>query len=193
MWTVVSGFIRACAIYFAIESTCIWNPSHVDMHIREYAAFHQHPINRFIHVLCVWPLLLTGLMMCEMSTPLRFSFCRASASFIVCMSYIVCYLRLDEQVGIHGLVSAMGIFCVYVLAYRFSRARIASFAQVASVHASYWVAQIIGHLVFEQNAPAFTTNAIHSFLMAPHFVLGECVREIHSVMTKGISGHGQQA
>ena len=41
------------------------------------------------------------------------------------------------------------------------------------IHIISWILQIIGHIVFEKNKPAFRDSLIQSFLIAPFFILLE--------------------
>lgn len=44
-----------------------------------------------------------------------------------------------------------------------------------TLHVSSWIWQILGHIIFEKNRPAFKDNLVQSFLMAPLFVLIELI------------------
>lgn len=46
---------------------------------------------------------------------------------------------------------------------------------VMAIHVMCWIAQFVGHFVFEGRAPALMTNLYQAFLMAPIFVLMEMV------------------
>ena len=43
------------------------------------------------------------------------------------------------------------------------------------IHINCWILQILGHYIFEKKTPAFIKSLLQSFLIAPYFVLLECM------------------
>lgn len=100
-------------------------------------------------------------------------YCTLNANLVVTIIYIMYYLTLDR--GIYGLMSALGVLFCYAFARYFNAMVHRPVVTALSIHITCWLAQFVGHLLFEGRAPALIRNFAQAFLMAPHFVLVECL------------------
>eukprot|EP00903_Cladosiphon_okamuranus_P016058 g14825.t1 len=150
-----------------------------------YAAYHSNRINKAIHLLCIWPILWTGLaLMSQYSLgrlppwvleqlPLRDEAWGLHPGTIVSLVYISLYLVMDPLAG--GVASLM-VAASYVTSNMWmadgGSARLAAIA-----HLIGWLAQFYGHAKHEGRAPALLDNLFQAFLAAPLFVVCEMLFE----------------
>ncbi|XAR55983.1 hypothetical protein NMG60_11036249 [Bertholletia excelsa] len=156
----------------------------LERHFAFYGAYHRNPINIAIHMLFVWPIFFTALLILYF-TPSLFNIPLIDLSlfghdlililnvgFLLTLIYAVFYVCLDVKAG--SLAALLCFICWVVSSYLggrmgFSLAwKVVLVAQVAC-----WTGQFIGHGVFEKRAPALLDNLSQAFLMAPFFVLLE--------------------
>jgi len=164
-----------------------WGVFDLETQFARYGAYHNNATNIFIHTICVWPLLYTGLLL-GCFTPalglLPFSpgafpfqeYMILNLSFFVAVVYALFYIMMDKKAG--TLAAALCLLCWVssnALAQRlgFSLAwKVVLVSQVVC-----WTAQFIGHGVFEKRSPALLDNLIQAFMMAPFFVLLEVLQK----------------
>ncbi|CAL8118380.1 unnamed protein product [Orchesella dallaii] len=143
-----------------------------------YASYHHNGLNKLIHILCVWPILWTALVFTQyipieapISTPVH----PANIAFFTALVYAVIYVLMDKKAG--SLAALLILLCL-ITARRFYLTSEVSYGvpawQLAVViHVVCWIAQFVGHGVFEGRAPALLDNITQAFIMAPLFVLLE--------------------
>ncbi|KAJ1507345.1 hypothetical protein HMI54_010798 [Coelomomyces lativittatus] len=120
-----------------------------------YASYHSHPVNKWIHIVCVPALVWTV-----------FVFFSTVPAWILLGFYSVYYMCLDSKAFIlyFPCLCAMGYS-----ANQFSYVPHA-YTYALMVHVAAWVLQILGHQVFEKRSPAFLDSFSQAFLLAPFFV-----------------------
>ncbi|KAJ6636139.1 2-hydroxy-palmitic acid dioxygenase mpo1, partial [Pseudolycoriella hygida] len=148
-----------------------------------YAAYHHTTVNKIIHVICVWPILWSALVLSEyipLVAPEQFNtFVVAvhplNVTFVAAVFYAAVYLLMDKKAGFIAtlllafcLVSGRKFYLEAELNYGYAAWQIAAVIQVVC-----WVAQFVGHGVFEGRAPALFDNLVQAVVMAPLFVLLE--------------------
>lgn len=161
-----------------------------------YASHHQHPGNKVIHMIFVWPILWTGLLFMSFSAPVFSVSCEWRgggvcttqeygggareagrfdlhwASMVYAVFYMAYYVKLHKCVG--TCAALLVAFC-WVTAEMASQARAGPdvLRWGLYAHAACWVAQFLGHALMEGRAPALLDNLAQSFIMAPLFVIIE--------------------
>ncbi|KAF8399502.1 hypothetical protein HHK36_015369 [Tetracentron sinense] len=150
----------------------------LEKHFAFYGAYHSNPINIYIHMLFVWPIFFTSLVLLYF-TPSLFNFLPSGYNlnfgFLFTLIYALFYVCLDKK---SGSLAALLCFICWVggssLAGRlgFSLA----WKVVLASQLFCWTGQFIGHGVFEKRAPALLDNLTQAFLMAPFFVLLEALQ-----------------
>lgn len=156
----------------------------LENHFAFYGAYHSNPVNILIHMLFVWPILFSNLMLlhytpCFFNLP-KIEFCDHSPldlnlGFLVTVFYALFYVAMDKKAGTLG--AFLCFFCwvasssvCYHLGFSLAW-KVAVAAQVFC-----WTGQFIGHGVFEKRSPALLDNLAQAFLMAPYFVLLEVLQ-----------------
>jgi len=152
-----------------------------------YASYHNNPVNVAIHLFCIWQLLWSGLAIMQytpalMETPTfitsispLFKNVSINIALLQSLIYMVAYPLMDPIAGTIG--SAM-VLVLYLLTGVLVQSTVTvagySLLQVLIVfHVTMWIAQFIGHGVFEGRAPALLDSWDQAFLTAPLFVLLE--------------------
>merc|ERR1712241_1090171 len=169
-----------------------------------YASYHDNPANVFIHILCIWPILATGLVMLQytpeiLTQPEIFrsipdgQYLKVNFALITTLIYVVCYIAMEPFAGFIGAV-LVSLLCVTAAKLVGTGATFGGYdvLNVAlAIHVTAWILQFIGHGVFEGRAPALIDSWDQAFLTAPLFVLLEILfffgyrREFHGkIMTQ---------
>ncbi|KAJ8760966.1 hypothetical protein K2173_022004 [Erythroxylum novogranatense] len=158
----------------------------LERHFAFYGAYHSNPTNVLIHIIFVWPIFFTALLILYF-TPSLFSLSPLQLSllgyhlnlflnfgFLFALIYALFYICLDAKAGILAamLCGLCWVASSYVASWLgFSLAwKIVLIAQVVC-----WTCQFIGHGVYERRAPALLDNLAQAFIMAPFFVLLEAL------------------
>jgi len=158
-----------------------------------YASYHDHSVNQWIHIICVPLLILSGLVMLSFTPSLAegsldlkgllpnlvsqylpaanvYSY---NFAFVFAALYCV-YYAVIELPGIAGLIASKLVFCGYIYATHLYTAHGTGIWNTALyTHIVCWVAQFLGHGVWEGRSPALLDNLFQAFAMAPLFVLME--------------------
>uniref|UniRef100_A0A0V0HEX5 Putative ovule protein n=1 Tax=Solanum chacoense TaxID=4108 RepID=A0A0V0HEX5_SOLCH len=149
-----------------------------------YGAYHSNPVNILIHMVFVWPILFTALILFDF-TPSLFNLppiqlCEHSSlvlnyGFLFTLGYALFYVCLDKKAG--SLAALLCLIC-WVSSGMVARQLGFSLAWkvVLAAQLFCWTGQFIGHGVFEKRAPALLDNLAQAFLMAPFFVLLEALQ-----------------
>ena len=132
-----------------------------------YATYHSQPVNVAIHLVCIWTILATVLLLLQFSPslvalPSCFNLlpfgdhANVNLSLVFSLVYVVCYIIMEPFAGTlgAGLVGAIYLYSGYlvntgtlVLGYSIWKVALA-------IHVTAWILQFIGHGVFEGRAPA---------------------------------------
>jgi len=151
-----------------------------------YASYHNDSVNVGIHLLCIWNLVWSGMALQHMlgvfapaptslaSLPLLGGVPLTLATITTAI-YVVSYVMMDPVAG------GLGALLMLVLnqwTYRLvaAGAPVAGFPlwqAVLAFHVAAWIAQFVGHGVFEGRAPALLDSWDQAFITAPLFVLLE--------------------
>ncbi|XP_051116012.1 2-hydroxy-palmitic acid dioxygenase mpo1 [Andrographis paniculata] len=157
----------------------------LESHFAFYGAYHSNPINVFIHMIFVWPIAFTLLVVLYFTPPLvehspiplgsGGAYLVLNYGFLLALIYALYYVSLDRRAG--ALAALMCFLCWIgssALGHRlgFSMA----WKVVLASQIFCWTFQIIGHGMFEKRAPALLDNLTQAFLMAPFFVLLEALQ-----------------
>jgi len=147
-----------------------------------YASYHHDTWNKFIHILCVWPILWTGLVFAEYvpyewttAPAILSTFHPVNLTFVLVVIYASFYILFDQKAG---TMAAFLLFLRLVTSRKFFLTAESSYGYPAwaialAIHIAGWVAQFFGHGHFEGRAPALLDNLVQAFLMAPFFVFLE--------------------
>ncbi|KAJ4960051.1 hypothetical protein NE237_019961 [Protea cynaroides] len=152
-----------------------------------YGAYHSNPINIFLHMLFVWPILFSSLVLLYFTPPL-FNLPHLEFSpfgynvdlilnigFFLGLVYASFYIAFDKKAGF--LAALLCFFCWVSSSYLAGRLGFSLAWKVALAAQLFcWTGQFIGHGVFEKRAPALLDNLFQAFLMAPFFVLLEALQ-----------------
>ncbi|XP_050224409.1 2-hydroxy-palmitic acid dioxygenase MPO1 [Mercurialis annua] len=151
-----------------------------------YGAYHSNPINIFIHILFVWPLVFTSLMflyftpsiydLSEIGLVGHHGLLLVNFGFLFTLVYALFYMCLDIKAG---SLAALLCFACWVGASFVSSGLGYSLAWkvVLAAQLFCWTGQFLGHGVFEKRAPALLDNLTQAFLMAPFFVILELLEK----------------
>ncbi|XP_074316955.1 2-hydroxy-palmitic acid dioxygenase MPO1-like [Silene latifolia] len=143
----------------------------LEKHFAFYGAYHSNPINILIHMVFVWPILFSGLML-GFYLPMVFFPNQALFTTIV---FSVSYICMDKKAGSLGaLLCFLCWFGASNLALHLGWSL--TWKVVLAAQLICWTAQFLGHGVFEKRAPALLDNLLQAFLMAPFFVLLEALQ-----------------
>ncbi|OIT25353.1 PREDICTED: uncharacterized endoplasmic reticulum membrane protein C16E8.02-like [Nicotiana attenuata] len=151
-----------------------------------YGAYHSNPVNILIHMVFVWPIFFTGLILFDFTPPLfnlpPIQLCEHSSlvlnfGFLFALVYAMFYVALDKKAG---SLAALLCFVCWVSSSMVARQLGFSLAWkvVLAAQLFCWTGQFIGHGVFEKRAPALLDNLTQAFLMAPFFVLLEALQSL---------------
>ncbi|KAK3027330.1 hypothetical protein RJ639_040422 [Escallonia herrerae] len=159
----------------------------LEKHFAFYGAYHSNPTNIAIHMLFVWPIFFTALLILDF-TPSLFNLPHVNLTlfgsdvvlvfnfgFLVALIYSLFYVCFDLKAG--SLAAFLCFVCWVASSFLagllgFSLAwKVVLVAQLVC-----WTGQFIGHGVFEKRAPALLDNLLQAFLMAPFFVLLEALQ-----------------
>ncbi|KAL6969620.1 hypothetical protein U1Q18_029330 [Sarracenia purpurea var. burkii] len=161
----------------------------LERHFAFYGAYHRNPINVAIHMLFVWPIFFTVLLILYF-TPSPFTLPRIEFSlfennlvlvlnigFLVTLIYAAIYVCLDVKAG--SLAAFLCFICWVVSCCLGSQLGFSLAWKVVLVaQLVCWTGQFIGHGLFEKRAPALLDNLSQAFLMAPFFVLLEGLQSL---------------
>jgi uncharacterized membrane protein YGL010W len=137
----------------------------------QYGTYHTHPRNVAIHIMFV-PILMFTMMLWASNVvlPVSVSFVPSeylNLSTLTSIIYAIGYVLMEPIAG--GLLlpfvigqSLAGTYCVqhYPGANKWA----------GIIQAGSWIAQFIGHGVWEKKAPALVDNLVQALFLAPLFV-----------------------
>lgn len=150
-----------------------------------YGSYHNDVVNQRIHIVFVWAILWTAFTMLSY-TPSFDSTLMINVqgiefvpnwNLVACAVYFFWYL-VAEPGGFAGYICCALVLVGYLLStwlfsFHDDTSRKLLFTWALRVHILSWVAQFIGHGVFEGRSPALFSNLFQAFAMAPLFVVME--------------------
>ncbi|XP_034673595.1 2-hydroxy-palmitic acid dioxygenase mpo1 [Vitis riparia] len=159
----------------------------LERHFAFYGAYHSNPVNVFLHMLFVWPLFFTALVLFYFTPsflilpqigllPSGFNHTfLLNFGFLFTLIYSLFYVLLDKKAG---CLAALLCFSCWVGSSFLASYLGFSLAWkvVLASQLFCWTGQFIGHGVFEKRAPALLDNLAQAFIMAPFFVLLEALQ-----------------
>ncbi|PHH77033.1 hypothetical protein CDD82_3693 [Ophiocordyceps australis] len=147
----------------------------LERHLTFYGAYHHNAVNVAIHMVCV-PLILvsafclatyTGTLI-EAPFWLTGPYLHLNLGTMAAVAYAALYVLLEPVAGF-----VLAVFCI-------ASAALANFLRMEdskttlhyalAIHIVSWVAQFVGHGVFEGRAPALLDNLAQALFLAPMFV-----------------------
>ena len=145
-----------------------------------YNRYHKNSINRSIHIVTI-PVIVwtTGVFFSYINLNVShpgfypfFYIVNFNGTSIIVSCYTIYYLILNLRLGIlmYFIFNFIQISSYYFYLYVEN-----AWQYAITLHVSSWIWQILGHIIFEKNRPAFKDNLVQSFLMAPLFVLIELI------------------
>jgi len=158
--------------------------TNLDEQFTFYASYHHSTMNKLIHIGCVWPILWSALVLTEYAPFPELPFLPSAIgtfihppnlTLLVAIFYAGVYILMDKRAG--SLAAFLVLLCLLTSRRFYLGAEISwgypAWQLAAGLHAICWVAQFVGHGVFEGRSPALLDNLMQALVMAPLFVLLE--------------------
>ncbi|KAG0197468.1 hypothetical protein BGX28_009057 [Mortierella sp. GBA30] len=157
----------------------------------QYGSHHHNVWNVGIHLTCIPLILWTALVFAAKSGPLIaaptaaavasgapvavalskvYQFCPPNAALLTMVGYTSYYIKLDK---IAGLLTAPLFLGLARHATNFQMTNPNADKIALGIHIVAWIAQFIGHGVYEKRAPKLTENLLQALVLAPYFVVYE--------------------
>nr|POF12729.1 putative endoplasmic reticulum membrane protein c16e8.02 [Quercus suber] len=146
----------------------------LERQLQFYGAYHHDPINIGIHITCVPVLLLTGILFgtntpaLALPTWATVPYLPANAGTIACVTYATLYILMEPVAGAMLAPLLLG-GTAYVNHLTFAYGMKANYIAIG-VHVFSWLAQFVGHGIYEGRAPALLDNLVQAIFLAPFFV-----------------------
>lgn len=147
-----------------------------------YRKYHFNTINVLIHVTCIplimfsafalqskWQVPPTFVAQVLPSLPLKY-YPYANFGVFTALGYGLFYTSLDI---LYGFPTMLGIVFTTIKLTEYMRSHSDSTQKAIIIHVVAWLAQFIGHGVFERRAPALLDNLVQALVLAPFFVVFE--------------------
>ncbi|KAI1315290.1 hypothetical protein EDD11_001022 [Mortierella claussenii] len=159
----------------------------------QYGSHHHNPWNVGIHLTCIPLILWSALVFASKSGPLIaapsasavaagapaavalskiYKFCPPNASLLTMASYVAYYIRLDK---VAGLLTAPLFLGLARHATHFQQTNPNADKIALGIHIASWIAQFIGHGIYEKRAPKLLDNLLQALVLAPYFVVYEAL------------------
>ncbi|KAG0321040.1 hypothetical protein BGZ99_004145 [Dissophora globulifera] len=157
----------------------------------QYGSHHHNPWNVGIHLTCIPLILWSGLVFGANSGPLIaapaasavasgapaavalskvFQFCPPNMSLFSMIAYTSYYTKLDPVAGLLTAPLFLGL-ARHATNFQLTNPNANNIA--LGVHIAAWIAQFIGHGVYEKRAPKLMDNLLQAVVLAPYFVVYE--------------------
>lgn len=153
--------------------------------------FHQpNKISQYTKVLTITPKACNCPPLFTLPDILQIEYLPANAGTIGALIYATFYVLLEPMAG--GLLAPALIAAAYYGNYFLSTHGSIVNYWAGGIHIVSWLAQFVGHGVFEKRAPALLDNLVQAFLLAPLFVWMEILfffgyrRELKERFEKGV-------
>ncbi|OQR81081.1 hypothetical protein ACHHYP_16780 [Achlya hypogyna] len=150
-----------------------------------YLSYHSNSVNVLIHLICIWPLLITGLALGSCAAPMADNaflaqygldtYVTLDLGWLATLVYVLWYIVLDPIAGTGASVAIVGL---HAWTTHWTHAYVAThgvtpWQLLLGIHVSAWILQFIGHGVFERRAPALFDSLDQALITAPLFVVLE--------------------
>lgn len=157
-----------------------------------YLSYHNNRVNQLIHIICVWPILISGQVMMaysksvsnylpqqlqafipqSISIPVNNSTLTFETNILLFVSlyYATFYASTEQPIG---LLAALFVISGYLFSQYAIVAYENAFQVALIIHVICWIAQFYGHGVHEKRSPALIDNPRQALIFAPLFVLIE--------------------
>ncbi|KAK3687076.1 hypothetical protein LTR37_019190 [Vermiconidia calcicola] len=139
-----------------------------------YGAYHHNPVNIAIHVTCVPVLLLTAFLF-GTNTPaiplpewMTIPNLPANLGTITCLVYSTLYVLMEPVAG--GMLAPLLLAGTAYGNHLTSTYGMKANYIAIGVHVFSWIAQFVGHGIYEGRAPALLDNLVQAIFLAPLFV-----------------------
>lgn len=140
-----------------------------------YGSYHHNPVNIAIHVTCV-PLILVTSFLLGTNTPsllplpgwLTIPNLPPNLGTIAAVSYASLYLLMEPVAG--GLLAPLLLGTTAYMNHLTTTYGSTANYWALGVFIASWIAQFVGHGVFEGRAPALLDNLVQAVFLAPFFV-----------------------
>lgn len=150
--------------------------------LTQYASHHNNPVNIGIHLTCIPLILWSALIFAAKTGPLLqtpsspalvnrlLQTLPPNAGVLTMVAYCLYYIKLDKVAGLLTAPLFLGLakHATVFNASRTDATRVATLVQIVA-----WVAQFIGHGVYEKRAPKLMDNLLQALVLAPYFVVYE--------------------
>ncbi|KAF7124617.1 hypothetical protein RHSIM_Rhsim12G0155100 [Rhododendron simsii] len=155
----------------------------LEKHFAFYGAYHSNPVNSLIHILFVWPIFFTTLILLYFTPAFFFGFpfdqfplgLVPNYGFLVSLIYASLYAFMDKKAGPLAAILCLACWVSASLVAKHLGFPLALKVVVAA-QLFCWTGQIIGHGVFEKRVAALPENLTQTFLMEPFYVLLEALQ-----------------
>ncbi|KAJ2716457.1 hypothetical protein H4R19_000641 [Coemansia spiralis] len=153
----------------------------------QYGEYHSNRVNIAIHMVFVPTILWSALALATALYPVAAGWPEPVARWlelipgptpplnlaaVVTAVYSVFYLLLDP---VAGLLAAPLLYACLATSQQFALASADAWQPALALFVVAWVAQFVGHGVFERRAPALVDSLAQALVMAPFFVFLECL------------------
>ena len=168
-----------------------------------YKSYHNNFVNECIHIVFVWPIFISALVLLLHSPNLGTVMdMDVNVALLVTIYYASVY-AIIELPGFAGFLASAMACGSYLLAQHIKETlHEQAWAIGLAAHITSWVAQFYGHGVHEGRSPALLSNLYQALVMAPLFVVMEvlfnfgyrpnfrikCQRHVDKVSTGAQSG-----
>jgi len=134
-----------------------------------YRSYHHNPTNVAVHLIFIPVLTFTTLLLATSTGDfVELQYIPINGAAIIAGTYLFTYFLMEPVAGI-SVAPVIGLMLWYLnklhAEYGSQAILVAGVVNVLS-----WIAQFIGHGVFEKRAPAMKDNFVQAFLLAPFFV-----------------------
>ncbi|KAG0374779.1 hypothetical protein BGX24_009923 [Mortierella sp. AD032] len=157
----------------------------------QYASHHNHPINVGIHMIFIPLIVWSSLVFAANTGPIiaypsaaavasgatipvtlskLFELAVPNLAWVTMAGYVAYFIALDKPTGLLSVPIFLGLakHATHFLTTNPKANRIAGYIHILS-----WIAQFIGHGVYEKRAPKVTDSVVQAALFGPYFVLWE--------------------
>ncbi|KAI7832827.1 hypothetical protein BC939DRAFT_482720 [Gamsiella multidivaricata] len=141
-------------------------------HLLQYASHHDNAVNIGIYLICI-PLITEPLLHTPTTSTLQgrlFQTFLPNAAVLTMAAYCLYYIKLDK---VAGLITAPLFMGLAKLATEFNTTRADATKVVTLVQIVAWIAQLIGHGVYEKRAPKLQDNLMQALVLTPYLMVYE--------------------
>ncbi|KAL1302454.1 hypothetical protein AAFC00_002846 [Neodothiora populina] len=146
----------------------------LEKQLQFYGQYHHNPVNVAIHITCVPTILMTSFLFCT-NTPslpipdsLLISNLSPNLGTMVALTYATLYILMEPVAG--GLLAPLLLGGTAYANHLTSTYGMTANCWALGIFAFSWIAQFVGHGVFERRAPALLDNLVQALFLAPFFV-----------------------